>query len=757
MRFTRSFLTSTLLLASVSTANAVRTVTQTNWHTVCPCSTALLSSPTTPSLLESNHGQSGDSTNTSGKDSGSSSGSESDSSSISGSDSGSGNSNGSGSEQQYTTSTVFATNVHTVTACPPSVTDCPATAKTTYVTTETIIDYTTVCPVTESATQAVAATDIGEASPTKTAASVGNDQYTTSTVFTTSVHTMTACPSSVKNCPASEKTTYVTTETIIDYTTVCPVTESATQAVAATDIGEASPTKTATSIDNDQYTTSTVFTTSVHTVTACPSSVKNCPASERTTYVTTDTIIDYTTICPVTATETGSSSGATPTSSTSTSGSGSGHESGSGSGNHSGSGSGNHSGSGSGNQSGSGSGDHSGSGSGHESGSGSGNQSGSGSDDHSGSGSGQESGSGSGNQSGSGSGNHSGSGSGNHSGSGSGNHSGSGSGSGNHSGSGSGNHSGSGSGNHSGSGSGNQSGSGSGSGNHSGSGSGSGNHSGSGSGNHSGSGSGNHSGSSSGNHSGSGSGNHSGSGSGNHSGSGSGSGSGSSVSHVFTTGSSISSSHSAQRTSSIGGSGHGHGHGHGHSHSHHVSGASSSIDHSNSPRPSSTPLQTSTSGAFISPSRSVQRTSSTPVIKASASASPSAAIEPLALYVQQVQAKRKRQTYNSAVLIGAGSLTASCADADRFYLTGGHLYDDTLLIAADKDASSAAFKGSSSPGPIRGTFAITDNTLSWSNSDFTNSVASFCVSNNTVLAIFSGSMPSGCTPVTIAAVKYCTY
>ncbi|KAJ5547306.1 hypothetical protein N7494_004891 [Penicillium frequentans] len=650
MRFTRSFLTSTLLLASVSTANAVRTVTQTNWHT------------------------SDDSTNTSGNDSGSSSGSESDSSSISGS--GSGSSNGSGSGQQYTTSTVFATNVHTVTACPPSVTDCPATAKTTYVTTETIIDYTTVCPVTESATQAVAATDVGEVWPTKTAASIGNDQYTTSTVLTTSVHTVTACPSSVKNCPASDKTTYVTTETIIDYTTVCPVTESATQAFAATDIGEASPTKTATSIDNDQYTTSTVFTTSVHTVTACPSSVKNCPASEKTTYVTTDTIIDYTTICPVTATETGSGSDATPTSSTSTSGSGSDHESGSGSGDHSGSGSGGHSGSGSGNHSGSGSGDHSGSGSGHESGSGSGNHSGSGSGDHSGSGSGHESGSGSGN------------------------------------------------------------------------------HSGSGSGDHSGSGSGHESGSGSGNHSGSGSGDHSGSGSGHESGSGSGHESGSSASHIFTTGSSISTSHSAQRTSSIGGSGHGHGHGHGHSHSHHGSGASSSIDHSHSPRPSSTPLQTFTSGAFISPSRSVQRTSSTPVIKPSASASPSAAIEPLALYVQQVQTKRKRQTYNSAVLIGAGSLTASCADADRFYLTGGHLYDDTLLIAANKDASSAAFKGSSSPGPIRGNFAITDNTLSWSNSDFTNSVASFCVSNSTVLAIFSGSMPSGCTPVTIAAVKY---
>lgn len=478
MRLARSFLTSILLLASASAtaleapadevenseSGRVITLTRTNYHTVCPCTTALLSSPTNASLLESNTGDSDKSTNNSGNES------------SSNSDSGSNN----------------------------------------------------------------------------------GQEYTTSTVYTSHVHTVTACPSSVKNCPSSEKTTYVTTETVIDYTTVCPVAESASRTGAATKPAETGSSQTLTSAGGDEYTTSTVYTTRVSTVTACPSSVKDCPASERTTYVTTDTIIDYTTVCPVTATAT--NSGVRPiqtghaSASASVSGSHSGHKNGHGHGH------------------------------GHSHGSGS--------------------------------------------------------------------------------------------------------------------------------------------------------GASSSIAH---SGSSPSSSGSPQ-TSSVSGSG---------------SVASSSV-YGSSQRASSTSLQTSGSST-LSPSRSIQRASSTPVIKSSASASPSATLEPLALYVEPVQSKRRRQTYNTAVLIGAGSLTASCANADRFYLTGGHLYDGSLLVAANTNVSSALFVGTTSPGPIRGTFAVVDGILSWTNSNFNNGAASFCVSGNTVRAIFSGDTPSGCAPVTIAAVKYCMY
>ncbi|PYI01505.1 hypothetical protein BO78DRAFT_16047 [Aspergillus sclerotiicarbonarius CBS 121057] len=53
---------------------------------------------------------------------------------------------------EMTTSTVFTTSTATITACPSTVTDCPASKKKTYLTTETILVSTTVCPITAVAT-----------------------------------------------------------------------------------------------------------------------------------------------------------------------------------------------------------------------------------------------------------------------------------------------------------------------------------------------------------------------------------------------------------------------------------------------------------------------------------------------------------------------------------------------------------------------------------------------------------------------------
>lgn len=126
-------------------------------------------------------------------------------------------------------------------------------------------------------------------------------QFTTSTVWTAQLHTVTACPPSVRDCPASDKTTYYTTKTVAAYTTVCPITaeEVATANMAPGSIAKGQPTGS----PSEKRTTSTVFTTQVHTVTACPLSVKNCPASEQITYYTTETVAAYTTVCPVTAEE----------------------------------------------------------------------------------------------------------------------------------------------------------------------------------------------------------------------------------------------------------------------------------------------------------------------------------------------------------------------------------------------------------------------------------------------------------------------
>lgn len=114
---------------------------------------------------------------------------------------------------------------------------------------------------------------------------------TTSTAYVTNVVTITACPSSVNNCPVISKTTYVTTKTIAIGTTVCPVSEVAEE----TQTSKAA----AHSYSDAQFTTSTVFSTNVATVTACPSTVPNCPASAQTTFVTTNIVAVSTTICPV--------------------------------------------------------------------------------------------------------------------------------------------------------------------------------------------------------------------------------------------------------------------------------------------------------------------------------------------------------------------------------------------------------------------------------------------------------------------------
>jgi hypothetical protein len=82
-------------------------------------------------------------------------------------------------------STVYSTDIVTITSCGPTVTNCPA---------RSTVTSSTVYPV------------------------------TTSTVYATTVKTITSCAATVTNCPAHS--TVVVTETIPISTTVCPVTET---------------------------------------------------------------------------------------------------------------------------------------------------------------------------------------------------------------------------------------------------------------------------------------------------------------------------------------------------------------------------------------------------------------------------------------------------------------------------------------------------------------------------------------------------
>ncbi|TVY80506.1 hypothetical protein LSUE1_G006190 [Lachnellula suecica] len=169
----------------------------------------------------------------------------------------------------------------------------------------------------------------------------------TSTVFATSIYTVTKCPASVIHCPIGS----ITTEFISLYTTICPA--------SATETGErfttvssilAAPTSYATGEEKETtftfyatktyiltscaptvtncfarlgsvttetialytttyfvkpsptpqlpsgFTVSTVYTTKINTVTKCPSTVPNCPLGS----VATEVSVLYTTICPVT-------------------------------------------------------------------------------------------------------------------------------------------------------------------------------------------------------------------------------------------------------------------------------------------------------------------------------------------------------------------------------------------------------------------------------------------------------------------------
>ncbi|KAF3015000.1 Glycoside hydrolase 18 protein [Neopestalotiopsis sp. 37M] len=120
-------------------------------------------------------------------------------------------------------------------------------------------------------------------------------EYTTSTVYSTKVYTVTSCAPTVTNCPA--KLGSVTTEVVAVYTTVCPVTATETGVASS-----AKPTEVATASDVE-YTTSTVYSTKVYTVTSCAATVTDCPA--KLGKVTTEVVAAYTTVCPVTAIETG--------------------------------------------------------------------------------------------------------------------------------------------------------------------------------------------------------------------------------------------------------------------------------------------------------------------------------------------------------------------------------------------------------------------------------------------------------------------
>ncbi|KAI1473713.1 glycoside hydrolase family 16 protein [Daldinia eschscholtzii] len=112
-------------------------------------------------------------------------------------------------EPEMTTSTIYSTDIHTVTSCAETVTNCPTKG---YVTTKIISVGTTVCPVTKS--------EGSKTEPTPSPTSSAPYQHTTSVFEVTNTYTITSCAPTVTDCPVGAVTSEVTVTT-----TVCPVSE----------------------------------------------------------------------------------------------------------------------------------------------------------------------------------------------------------------------------------------------------------------------------------------------------------------------------------------------------------------------------------------------------------------------------------------------------------------------------------------------------------------------------------------------------
>ncbi|KAI1808117.1 glycoside hydrolase family 16 protein [Daldinia bambusicola] len=126
-------------------------------------------------------------------------------------------------EPEMTTSTLYSTDIHTITSCADTVTDCPANG---YVTTKIISVGTTVCPVTKSeGSKTKSETPKTESTPAPTSTSSAPYTHTTSVIEITNIYTVTSCPPTVTDCPVGAVTSEITVTT-----TVCPVEEGSSSA-----------------------------------------------------------------------------------------------------------------------------------------------------------------------------------------------------------------------------------------------------------------------------------------------------------------------------------------------------------------------------------------------------------------------------------------------------------------------------------------------------------------------------------------------
>jgi hypothetical protein len=101
-----------------------------------------------------------------------------------------------------------------------------------------------------------------------------------------------------------------------------------------------------------------------------------------------------------------------------------------------------------------------------------------------------------------------------------------------------------------------------------------------------------------------------------------------------------------------------------------------------------------------------------------------------------------------------GSTTVDCSSGAPFTVSGGQLSSYGQIISATGTLNSTPFSLSANIGDISTIFSlIPGGALAWNNTAFAGGYAKFCLSQETVQAVFNGLIPAGCAEVYIGSIS----
>lgn len=110
----------------------------------------------------------------------------------------------------------------------------------------------------------------------------------------------------------------------------------------------------------------------------------------------------------------------------------------------------------------------------------------------------------------------------------------------------------------------------------------------------------------------------------------------------------------------------------------------------------------------------------------------------------------KRQTN---IFVTSNGTNGVCSTGGSFILLGDQLYEDGMIIATNTSTGYVPLLPTGN-GTISGGFSLGgSDTLTWSNSNFMNGRASFCLATDGLIyVIFSGSGPADCETVILSTL-----